>query len=81
MRCFVTFFLLSSITTYATNCGQGIMDQYFDRVWTHDNTGNSRTYFSPMNRDIRRQNYLKKLTSDLQKRTKNENISDDPKRT
>ena len=73
-------FLISSISTYATNCGRGIMERNFDRIWSTNDPNLNRAFFSPMNRDIRRLNALRKLIAELNKRSRNEELSNDPKR-
>ena len=74
-------FILSSTSSLATNCGRGILERNFDQIWNTEDPNLSRTFFSPMNRDIRRINSLKRIISDLLKRSKNENLSNDSSRT
>ena len=74
-------FLLSSISSYATNCGRGVMERNFDRIWNTNDPNLSRTFYSPMNRDLRRQNAMRKLIKDLNRRNKNDSLSNDPQRS
>ena len=53
------------------------MEINFDNNWAYENMGNSRTFFTPLNREIRRQNQTKKQALELNRRGKNEYLSDD----
>lgn len=73
-------FIISSCSAYATNCGRGLMERNFDRAWSTNDPNLSRCFFSPMNRDIRRLNAMRKLIAELTKRNKNDKLSNDPGR-
>lgn len=77
MKYLAILFIFISVVVYATNCGRGLMDIYFDRIWSYENLNSGRTFFTPMHRDIRRQNHLRDVTKDLTRRAKNEDLPHD----
>lgn len=72
-------FILSSAFTYATNCGRGILEDNFDKVWTSNDPSLNRTFYTPMNRDVRRVSRMQKIIQKLLRRTKDAELSYDPK--
>ena len=73
-------FIFSSATAFATNCGRGVLEQNFDNVWSLSyNPGLSRSFYTPLNNQVKRITTARKSITDLMRRSNNESLSNDPK--